>query len=54
MHGQFDREPNFHIREPHAHQIHHADFNSIGDGDENNFLSDWLIEGAIFVFNLFS
>ncbi|MEG4841545.1 hypothetical protein [Microcoleus sp. B9-D4] len=53
MHEQFDREHNFHFHEPHAHQIHHADF-TIGDGDENNFLSDWLIEGAIFVFNLFS
>ena len=52
MHGQFDREHNFHFHEPHAHQIHHADLNSIGD--EDTFLIDWLVEGAVFVFNLFS
>lgn len=52
MHGQFDREHNFHIHEPHAHQIHHTDMNSIGDQD--TFLIDWLVEGAVFFLNWFS
>ncbi|HLO51714.1 MAG TPA: hypothetical protein VK211_25095 [Kamptonema sp.] len=52
MHGQFDREPNFHIREPHAHQIHQTDFNSAGDDD--NFLFNLLAEGVVNIFKLFS
>lgn len=52
MHEQFGREHNVHIYEPHPHHIHQPDLNSIGD--EDTFLIDLLVEGAVFVFNLFS